>query len=83
MEFSNLKFDDSGPIYIQVVRFFKKEILKENLKNGDEMPSRRVLAASLGLNLTTIQKIYKEMKEEKLIETIQNSKSNAKWTYLL
>ncbi len=38
MEFSNLKFDDSGPIYIQVVRFFKKEILKENLKNGDEMP---------------------------------------------
>ena len=75
MDFSNIRFDDSGPIYLQVVRFFKKKILLGELKHGDELPSRRILSAALGLNLTTIQKIYKQMEDEKLIDTLPNSKT--------
>lgn len=75
MEFTNIEFDDSGPVYLQVVRHFKKKILLGELKHGDELPSRRILAATLGLNLTTIQKIYKQMEDEKLIDTLPNSKT--------
>lgn len=75
MNFTELKIDDSGPVYLQVVRFFKRKILTGELLNGDELPSRRVLAATLGLNLTTIQKIYKQLEDEKLIDTQPNSKT--------
>lgn len=75
MNFNDLKIDDSGPVYLQVVRFFKRKILTGELINGDELPSRRVLAATLGLNLTTIQKIYKQLEDEKLIDTQPNSKT--------
>ena len=75
MEFTNIEFDDSGPVYLQAVRFFKKKILLGELKHGDELPSRRILAAMLGLNLATIQKIYKQMEDEKLIDTLPNSKT--------
>ena len=75
MDFENFKIDDSGPVYLQVVRFFKRKILAGELQNGDELPSRRVLAATLGLNLTTIQKIYKQLEDERLIDTKPNSKT--------
>lgn len=75
MDFSDFKIDDSGPVYLQVVRFFKRKILTGELQNGDELPSRRVLAATLGLNLTTIQKIYKQLEAEKYIDTMPNSKT--------
>ena len=75
MNFAELKIDDSGPVYLQVVRFFKRKILTGELLNGDELPSRRVLAATLGLNLTTIQKIYKQLEDEKLLDTQPNSKT--------
>ena len=75
MNFTDFKIDDSGPVYLQVVRFFKRKILTGELKNGDELPSRRVLAATLGLNLTTIQKIYKQLEDEKFIDTMPNSKT--------
>lgn len=75
MNFNDLKIDDGGPVYLQVVRFFKRKILTGELINGDELPSRRVLAATLGLNLTTIQKIYKQLEDEKLIDTQPNSKT--------
>ena len=75
MDFSNIVFDDSGPIYLQAVRAFKKKMLLGELKHGDELPSRRILSAALGLNLTTIQKIYKQMEDEKLIDTLPNSKT--------
>ena len=42
MDFENFKIDDSGPVYLQVVRFFKRKILAGELQNGDELPSRRV-----------------------------------------
>ena len=75
MDFSNIVFDDSGPIYLQAVRAFKKKMLLGELKHGDELPSRRILSATLGLNLTTIQKIYKQMEDEQLIDTLPNSKT--------
>lgn len=75
MDFQELIFDDSGPIYLQVVKYFKKKLLTGELQHGDELPSRRIMSATLGLNLTTIQKIYKQLEEERLIDTQPNSKT--------
>ena len=58
MNFQDLKFNEDSPIYLQVVRYFKRKILIGELQNGDELPSRRIMATTMGLNLTTIQKIY-------------------------
>jgi GntR family transcriptional regulator len=43
--------------------------------NGDEVPSRRVLSALLGVNPNTIQKAYRILEEEKLMESHSGAKS--------
>ena len=35
MDFENFKIDDSGPVYLQVVRFFKRKILAGEVSVGD------------------------------------------------
>lgn len=75
MNFQDLKFNEDSPIYLQVVRYFKRKILIGELQNGDELPSRRIMATTMGLNLTTIQKIYKQLEDERLIDTQPNSKT--------
>lgn len=76
ISFNDLKLNDYEPVYQQIIKHFKKNILLGNLLDGEEIPSRRVLAVSLGINPTTVQKIYKQLESENLIETQPNSKSN-------
>ena len=80
MNFQDLKFNEDSPIYLQVVRYFKRKILIGEVKNGDELPSRRIMATTMGLNLTTIQKIYKQLEDERLIDTQPNSKTTVSIT---
>ena len=80
MNFQDLKFNEDSPIYLQVVRYFKRKILIGELQNGDELPSRRIMATTMGLNLTTIQKIYKQLEDERLIDTQPNSKTTVSIT---
>jgi len=49
--------------------------LQGRLKNGDEVPSRRLLAAQLGVNPNTVQKAFVELEKEGLIKTPPNAKS--------
>ncbi|MDW7615976.1 GntR family transcriptional regulator [Peribacillus simplex] len=60
------------PVYLQVVRHFKEQIAIGNFVAGQEIPSRRELAASLNINPNTAQKAYKEMEEQGLIHTVRN-----------
>lgn len=71
------KFDMSGsaPIYMQISGFIKSGIAAGSIKNGDEMPSRRVLSALLGVNPNTIQKAYAILEEEGLISSRSGAKS--------
>lgn len=63
------------PIYLQIVRQFKLLVLQNRLKNGDEVPSRRVLAAQLGVNPNTVQKAFADLEKLGLIKTPPNAKS--------
>ena len=63
------------PIYLQIIKQFKLLVLQGNIKNGDDIPSRRVLAAQLGVNPNTVQKAFAELEKYGLIATPPNAKS--------
>ncbi|MGD6819028.1 GntR family transcriptional regulator [Metabacillus sp. 113a] len=68
----NQIFNSRDPVYLQVVRYFKEKIATGELQSGQEIPSRREIAAMLNINPNTAQKAYKEMEEQKLIFTERN-----------
>ncbi|MFJ7976457.1 GntR family transcriptional regulator [Peribacillus sp. JNUCC 23] len=68
----NATFNNRDPVYLQVVRYFKEQIANGNLVAGQEIPSRRELAATMKINPNTAQKAYKEMEEQDLITTERN-----------
>lgn len=67
-----INFNNNEPIYIQIVKYFKEQIILGNYKSGDEIPSRRELAATLKVNPNTVQRAYKEMEDLTMIETVRN-----------
>ena len=75
VSFDNLKFDNTGPIYLQILKYFKQQCASGEVRQGDEMPSRRTLSALLGVNPNTIQKAYKMLEDEGLITSRGGAKS--------
>jgi len=69
ISFDNFIMEEGIPIYLQIVRHIKRGIASGEIKNRDEMPSRRVLSALLGVNPNTVQKAYHMLEEEELIES--------------
>lgn len=75
ISFDNFTARGDTPIYLQILRHIKRGIVSGTVKNGDELPSRRVLSALLGVNPNTIQKAYKILEDEGLIESHLGAKS--------
>lgn len=63
------------PIYQQLLRFIKRGVAGGTIRDGDELPSRRVLSARLGVNPNTVQKAYRMLEEEGLISSHSGAKS--------
>lgn len=55
------------PIYLQIVRQIKEQILVGELTSGDELPSVRDLGSSLGISLHTARSAYQMLAEEGLL----------------
>lgn len=64
--------NDTEPIYLQIIGFFKTSIVVGRLNAGDEVPSRREYAEILKVNPNTVQRAYREMEGEGIIETVRN-----------
>ena len=75
ISFDSFIIRDDIPIYLQILRHVKRGIVSGAVKNGDELPSRRVLSALLGVNPNTIQKAYRMLEDERLIESHSGAKS--------
>lgn len=67
--------EDGVPIYQQIVRHIKRGIVSGQIKSGDEVPSRRMLSALLGVNPNTIQKAFALLEGEGLMESRPGAKS--------
>lgn len=66
---------DGMPIYLQIILYIKRGIIAGNIVDGDELPSRRMLSAVLGVNPNTVQKAYKMLEDEGLIVSHSGAKS--------
>ena len=75
ISFDSFIAQDGVPIYLQIVKHIKSGIVSGTVTNGDEVPSRRVLSALLGVNPNTIQKAYKMLEDDGLMESRSGAKS--------
>lgn len=62
-------FNNSVPIYLQIVSEIKKQIVSGKLVPGERIPSVRELALTYKVNPNTMQKALIELEENGLIKT--------------
>ena len=75
ISFEKFIMEDGTPIYLQILLYIKRGIIAGIITDGDELPSRRVLSALLGVNPNTVQKAYRMLEEEGLIASHSGTKS--------
>lgn len=75
ISFEEFILEDTGPIYLQIIRYIKQGIAAGTVGNLEEIPSRRALSALLGVNPNTIQKAYHLLEEEGVISSRSGAKS--------
>lgn len=75
VSFEKMIIEDGMPIYLQILIYIKRGIVSGSIKNKEELPSRRVLSALMGVNPNTVQKAYKILEDEGLIESHSGAKS--------
>lgn len=75
VSFDDFIMEPGVPIYAQIIRYVKGTVAAGVVADGEELPSRRVLSALLGVNPNTIQKAYRLLEEEGLIRSHPGAKS--------
>jgi len=63
------------PIYEQVTRQIKGQIISGDLKEGDPLPSIRKLAQDLQISVITTKRAYEELQKEGFIDTVEGKGS--------
>ncbi len=66
-----MNFDNSQPIYVQIIDEFKKSIIRAELSKGDKIPSQREYAQTVRVNPNTVQRAYREMENMNMVETLR------------
>ena len=67
--FENFHSVEGVPIYLQMIRHVKEGLAAGQIADGDELPSRRIVSATLAVNPNTVQKAYRQLEEEGLIQS--------------
>ena len=75
ISFEKFIMEDGMPIYLQILQYIKRGIIAGTITDGDELPSRRMLSALLGVNPNTVQKAYLMLEDEGLISSHSGAKS--------
>lgn len=75
VSFEAFRTVDGTPVYLQIINFIKRGAIAGTIRDGDELPSRRVLSALLGINPNTVQKAFHMLEEEHLMESRTGAKS--------
>ena len=75
ISFDTFRSSDGTPIYLQILLYIKRGAVAGRILDGDELPSRRVLSALLGINPNTVQKAFRLLEDEDLIESQTGAKS--------
>ena len=65
--FLSIDENDTRPLYLQIIGQIKEQVSNGSLQPGDELPSVRELANSLGINLHTVRGAYLKLREQGII----------------
>lgn len=66
----NLDYQSRTPIYEQIVGSIEKYVALGILREREQIPSIREMAASLGVNPNTVKKAYDILENKKVITTV-------------
>lgn len=61
--------DSAIPLYEQITRQLKEQILQGKLEQGSILPSIRALAKELKVSIITVKRAYEELEQEGFVET--------------
>lgn len=75
ISFEGFRMEEGIPIYQQILLYLKRGVVAGEIRNGDELPSRRALSALLGVNPNTVQKAYRQLEDEGLVHSHTGAKS--------
>ena len=65
-----IRNNGAAPIYDQIASQVKAQILNGTLKEGDALPSMRLLAKELRISVITTKRAYEELEREGFIVTM-------------
>lgn len=63
------------PIYEQITRQIKSQIISGEIKEGDALPSIRRLAMDLQISVITTKRAYEELEKEGFVDTVEGKGS--------
>ena len=75
VSFEEFRAVDGAPVYLQIINFIKRGAIAGTIRDGDELPSRRVVSALLAVNPNTVQKAFKLLEDEGLATSRAGAKS--------
>ena len=75
IDFEGFVQTEGQPIYLQIMRYIKQGLASGIIADGEELPSRRALSAYLTVNPNTVQKAYRLLEEEGLVQSHPGAKS--------
>ena len=75
IDFAGFVQTEGQPIYLQIMRYIKQGLGAGTIADGEELPSRRALSAFLTVNPNTVQKVYRLLEEEGLVQSHAGAKS--------
>lgn len=75
ISFEAFRQTDGTPIYLQIIRYIQQGLAAGTIRDGDELPSRRVVSARLAVNPNTVQKAFRLLEDEGLVVSRAGAKS--------
>ena len=75
IDFAGFAQTEGQPIYLQIMRYIKQGLAAGTIADGEELPSHRALSAFLTVNPNTVQKAYRLLEEEGLVQSHAGAKS--------
>lgn len=64
-----IDFDENKPIYQQLMNRISGEIVRGERKTGGKLSSVRDYALEVGVNVNTIQRVYRELERQDIVKT--------------
>src|SRR3954447_22496725 len=68
MEWTPTLNDRRGPVYHRIVEALTEDVASGRLRRGQQLPTHRALAKTLGIDLTTVTRAYTEARRLGLTE---------------